>query len=252
MAHKIPISIVIPMYNEADNVAPFLTEIHQSLKEAGLTIEIIVINDGSTDKTHEQLNLLSNTIPGLCIINHAYNSGQSAAILTGARAAKHPWIITLDGDAQNDPNDIPLLLEQLKNNSDHLVLIVGNRTNRCDSRIRKLSSRIANSIRQRLLHDDCMDTGCSLKLFSRDVFLQLPHFNHMHRFLPALIKRAGGRVINVPVNHRPRTRGTSKYGVTNRLWVGIVDLFGVKWLMNRTLSSSPIPSSSCTHGDPES
>ena len=233
MVYDTPISIIIPMYNEADNVEFFITETHNSLKELSLTIEIIVINDGSTDKTPEELNILLNTIPALKIINHAHNFGQSAAILSGIRAAKHPWIITMDGDAQNDPNDIPLLLEQLKTHHNGPLLIVGNRINRCGSRIRKLSSRIANGIRQQLLHDDCMDTGCSLKLFSRDVFLQLPHFNHMHRFLPALIKRAGGRVINVPVNHRPRTRGTSKYGVTNRLWVGIVDLFGVKWLLSR-------------------
>ena len=234
MAHNSPISIVIPMYNEADNVAPFITEIHNSLKKTGITAEIIVVNDGSLDTTHEQLTALMDKIPTLQMVRHAQNFGQSTAILSGIRTAKYPWIITMDGDAQNDPNDIPLLLTTLmQHRSEQPVLIAGNRQKRHDSFMRKLSSRIANSIRQRLLHDDCHDTGCSLKLFSREVFLQLPHFNHMHRFLPALIKRAGGRVINVPVNHRPRTRGTSKYGVTNRLWVGIVDMFGVKWLLSR-------------------
>ena len=227
------ISIIIPMHNEVDNVAPFLTEIQDSLKET-LSYEIIVVDDGSSDGTHEALNALINDISHLQVLTHLKNYGQSAAILSGIRAAKHPWIVTLDGDAQNDPHDISLLLDTLiHTDSNQPLLIAGNRKKRNDSLIRRLSSRIANGIRNGILKDDCMDTGCSLKLFSRDLFLQLPHFNHMHRYLPSLIKRAGGRIINVPVNHRPRTRGQSKYGINNRLWVGIIDLFGVKWLMSR-------------------
>lgn len=224
------------MYNEVDNVEPFIIEIDQSLKDKVLNYEIIAVDDGSTDGTHEKLSMLIDKISTLQIVTHDGNFGQSAATLSGIRAAKNAWIITMDGDAQNDPHDIPLLLKQLESEltNGQPLLIAGNRKKRHDSFMRKLSSRIGNGVRQMILKDDCGDTGCSLKLFSREVFLQMPHFNHMHRFIPSLIKRAGGRIINVPVNHRPRTRGTSKYGVMNRLWVGIVDLFGVRWLMSRS------------------
>lgn len=235
MAHQTPISIVIPMYNEVDNVEPFTNEIHDSLKDCVLSYEIIVVNDGSNDGTGERLNQLRQRIPTLRPLHHDGNFGQSAATVTGIRHAKHPWIVTMDGDAQNDPHDIPLLLSELEKQPDRTqpMLIAGNRKKRNDSIVRKISSRIGNGVRNAMLKDDCMDTGCSLKLFSRDLFLTMPHFNHLHRFIPSLIKRSGGRIINVPVNHRPRTHGTSKYGVMNRLWVGIVDLFGVRWLMKR-------------------
>lgn len=235
MKHQTAISIVIPMYNEADNVDPFVNEIHNSLKDQVEQFEIIVIDDGSTDGTGDKLTQLCHSVPTLRVLKHDGNFGQSAATVTGIRHAHHPWVVTMDGDAQNDPRDIPLLLAQLEQQSDltQPLLIAGNRKKRNDSFIRKLSSRIGNGVRNAMLKDDCMDTGCSLKLFSKELFLQLPHFNHLHRFIPSLIKRAGGNIINVPVNHRPRTRGTSKYGVMNRLWVGIVDLFGVRWLMKR-------------------
>jgi dolichol-phosphate mannosyltransferase len=157
-------------------------------------------------------------------------------------AAKAPWIATLDGDGQNDPADIPRLIEALRDYDydGHLKLVMGNRTTRRDTRMRRLSSRIANAVRSTLLNDGTPDTGCGIKLFERDMFLQLPHFNHMHRFLPALAQRAGQRVISVPVDHRPRMRGTSKYGVNNRLWVGIVDLFGVMWLIRRRIAPHAI------------
>lgn len=238
MKHQTAISIVIPMYNEVDNVDPFVNEIHTSLKDCISQFEIIVVDDGSSDGTGAKLSQLSTTIPTLRVLKHDGNFGQSAATLTGIRHAQHPWIVTMDGDAQNDPHDIPLLLTQLEQQTDpsQPLLIAGNRKKRNDSTLRKLSSRIGNGVRNAILKDDCMDTGCSLKLFSRDLFLQMPHFNHLHRFIPSLIKRAGGTIINVPVNHRPRTHGTSKYGVMNRLWVGIVDLFGVRWLMKRPCS----------------
>jgi dolichol-phosphate mannosyltransferase len=223
------------MYNEVDNVEPFVTEIHGSLKDCVTNYEIIVVDDGSTDGTGERLIELMHSVPTLRALRHDGNFGQSSATLTGIRHAKHPWIVTMDGDAQNDPHDIPLLLAELEKQPslDHPMLIAGNRKKRNDSTIRKISSRVGNGVRNAILKDDCMDTGCSLKLFSKELFLSMPHFNHLHRFIPSLIKRAGGTIINVPVNHRPRTRGTSKYGVMNRLWVGIVDLFGVRWLMSR-------------------
>lgn len=223
------------MYNEVDNVEPFVTEIHDSLHHCINHFEIIVVDDGSTDGTGERLTTLTHAIPTLRVLQHDGNFGQSAATVTGVRHAKHPWIVTMDGDAQNDPRDIPLLLNELEKQTDlaQPMLIAGNRKKRNDTIIRKISSRIGNGVRNAILKDDCMDTGCSLKLFSKELFLTMPHFNHLHRFIPSLIKRAGGNIINVPVNHRPRTRGTSKYGVMNRLWVGIVDLFGVRWLMSR-------------------
>lgn len=228
------VSIVIPMYNEADNVAPLLEEVCLSVKGFA-AFEIIVIDDGSTDDTEARLKQMQTKIPVLTIVRHRANFGQSAGIMTGVRKAKYPWVVTLDGDGQNDPADIPLLfakLGELSTNTQPL-LIVGNRKKRQDSWLRLVSTRIANSVRAKLLQDDCPDTGCGLKIFQRDAFLTLPHFNHVHRFLPALFKRAGGQVVNIPVNHRPRLRGQSKYGVMNRLWVGIVDLFGVVWLLRR-------------------
>jgi dolichol-phosphate mannosyltransferase len=223
------------MYNEVDNVEPFVNEIHNSLKDCVLTYEIIVIDDGSSDGTGDRLTQLTQSVPTLRVLKHDGNFGQSSATLTGIRHAKHPWIVTMDGDAQNDPHDIPLLLQELEKqpNQNEPMLIAGNRKKRNDSIIRKISSRVGNGVRNAILKDDCMDTGCSLKLFSKDLFLTMPHFNHLHRFIPSLIKRAGGRIVNVPVHHRARTRGTSKYGIMNRLWVGIVDLFGVRWLMKR-------------------
>ncbi len=225
------------MYNEMDNVAPLLSEIQQALNLV-TEYEILVIDDGSTDQTQAVLSRLQKDIPHLRALIHTKNLGQSAAILSGVRAAVFPWIITLDGDGQNDPADIPKLLEklvELQQNPSHLnkVFIAGHRKERNDSFLRKLSSRIANHIRARILKDDCLDTGCSLKLFSREAFLELPHFNHLHRFLPSLFKRNGTTIYNLPVNHRPRLSGQSKYGVKNRLFVGITDLLGVLWLMKR-------------------
>ena len=148
--------------------------------------------------------------------------------------ADAPVIATLDGDGQNDPADIPTLLDRFREFADpDRILIAGHRTKRKDSWLKKVSSRFANSVRAAILKDDTPDTGCGLKVFSRNAFLAMPRFDHMHRYLPALMIRSGGKVISVPVNHRPRERGTSKYGVWNRLWVGIADLFGVMWLIRR-------------------
>ncbi len=228
------LSVVIPMYNEADNACPLLREVHAAL-DGRIDYEVVVVDDGSTDDTVHRLDTLRQEIPQLRVLRHRRNLGQSTAILSGVRAAAAPWIATLDGDGQNAPADIPTLFAETRSLSDALapVIIVGRRQKRADSWLRRVSSRVANSVRQRLLSDDCPDTGCGLKVFQRDVFLALPHFDHFHRFLPALLKRAGGSVINVPVSHRPRLHGRSKYGVHNRLWVGIVDLLGVLWLQGR-------------------
>jgi dolichol-phosphate mannosyltransferase len=168
------------------------------------------------------------------VLRHRLGCGQSAAIVTGVRAARGQWIATLDGDGQNDPADIPALLARAwAPGVEGPLLVTGHRTRRQDSRVKKLASRAANAIRGRLLGDATPDTGCGLKVFERAAFLELPAFDHMHRFLPALFIRAGGQVISVPVGHRPRTRGTSKYGTLDRLWVGIFDLMGMVWLQRR-------------------
>jgi dolichol-phosphate mannosyltransferase len=222
------------MFNEAENAAILLQEIHDAL-ETRMEYEVIVVDDGSTDNTLEVLLGLQADMPRLRVILHGKNSGQSASIITGVRMATAPWIATLDGDGQNDPADIPALFEKTLDIDPELtpLLIAGNRRKRNDNWLRRMSSRIANNVRSSLLNDGCMDTGCGLKIFPRNVFMTLPHFNHIHRFLPALFQRAHCTVTNVPVNHRPRLRGQSKYGVWNRLWVGIVDILGVRWLQRR-------------------
>jgi dolichol-phosphate mannosyltransferase len=175
------------------------------------------------------------------VLHHARQSGQSTAVRNGVKAARGAWIATLDGDGQNDPADIPKLLATALNpKSDRLRLVMGNRTTRRDTWLRRLSSRVANGVRGGLLKDGTPDTGCGIKVFDRAVFMDMPRFNHMHRFMPALFQREGFDVVSVPVNHRERTRGKSKYGLNNRLWVGIVDLFGVMWLIRRASSRVPV------------
>jgi dolichol-phosphate mannosyltransferase len=227
------LSIVIPMYNEAENVTPLINEVGQALAKHP-DFEIIVVDDGSRDRTWQKLTELTKIHSQLRILRHKRNLGQSVGIFSGILAATKPWIMTLDGDGQNDPKDIMLLVKSAEENmSNKPLLIAGHRVNRKDSGWKKFGSKFANSIRRGFLKDNCPDTGCGIKLLQKDLFLTLPHFNHCHRFLPALWKRAGGQVINVPVNHRPRTRGKSKYGNIARLKVGIIDLLGVAWLMRR-------------------
>jgi len=228
------LSVVLPMYNESGNVLPLLTEIQAALKKHP-QFEIIVVDDGSTDSTLSELQQTKQKIPELQIVKHSRNLGQSVGVVSGVLAAKNPWIITLDGDGQNDPADILKMAEIASNNLRQYsqILIAGHRVDRKDTGWKKFGSRFANNIRRKFLRDDCPDSGCGLKLFQRDVFLQIPHFNHLHRFLPALFKRAGAQVINVPVGHRARTRGTSKYGNWGRLKVGVIDLLGVAWLIRR-------------------
>ncbi|HET7370051.1 MAG TPA: glycosyltransferase family 2 protein [Gammaproteobacteria bacterium] len=231
----VDISVVVPVRDEADNVAPLIAEIRAALDPLARPYEIIYVDDGSGDGS-EACVANAGREPGAPVrcIAHGSNYGQSAALWTGIRQARGTLIATLDGDGQNDPANIPLLLQELEAAADPAhCLVIGHRANRRDTWLRKLSSRIANGIRSRLLGDNTPDTGCGLKVFRRQLYLSLPYFDHMHRFLPALVMREGGTVVSVPVHHRPRERGTSKYGVGNRLWVGIVDLFGVIWLQRR-------------------
>lgn len=234
------IAVVVPVKNEADNILPLLGEIATALS-GRWPFEIIYVDDGSDDATPGVLSAAKGDFPQLRVIRHRASCGQSQAVATGVKAARAPYIATLDGDGQNDPADIPALFERLLSvpeaDRDRL-LIAGFRQKRLDNGLRRLSSKVANGIRASLLNDATPDSGCGLKLFSREAFLDMPRFNHMHRFLPALMIRRGGEVMSVRVNHRPRERGVSKYGLWNRLWVGIVDLFGVMWLQRR--ASVPI------------
>jgi dolichol-phosphate mannosyltransferase len=225
------LSIVIPVRNEAGNIGPLVAEIRAAL-DGGAPYEIVYVDDGSTDATLAELSALAASGAPLRIVRHARSCGQSAAIRSGVKSARGAWIATLDGDGQNDPGDIPRLWAMARGEKAP-VLIAGWRRKRRDTWLKRLSSRIANGVRARMLGDATPDTGCGLKVFRRDLFLDLPYFDHMHRFLPALVKRAGGRTVSVPVNHRPRGAGRSNYGTLDRLVVGITDLFGVMWLMRR-------------------
>lgn len=231
------ISVVVPVYNEQDNVRPLILEIQTAMAHCANS-EIVIVDDHSKDSTLENLQQLLTEVPTLKVVKHKRNMGQSAAVASGVRAASLPWIATLDGDGQNNPADIPALMSQaqqaLQNGQQH-ILCMGYRQKRNDNIIRKLSSRIANGVRTFCLKDSCPDSGCGIKLFLREDFLKLPLFRNCHRFLPALFKRCGATVINVPVSHRERLRGESKYGIMNRLFVGIVDLIGVSWLMRRPI-----------------
>jgi dolichol-phosphate mannosyltransferase len=228
------ISVVVPVHNEDDNIISLINEIQTALD--GLFLyEIIYVDDGSSDNSWPMLQELALSFNTLRMVRHRRAYGQSVAILTGVKVARAEWIATLDGDGQNDPADIIRLLAVLKNPArpPNLQMVAGYRRKRQDRWWKRVSSTLANAIRRRLLHDDTPDTGCGIKVFSRQAFLELPHFNHCHRFLPALILRGGGQVISVEVNHRPRLHGQSKYGIFDRLWVGLADLLGVMWLQHR-------------------
>ncbi len=228
------LSIVVPVRNEADNILPLLAEIHAALENQG-EFEVVYVDDGSSDATPQRLAEAMKRHPRLRVLVHRVSCGQSSALMTGMRAARGEWVATLDGDGQNDPADIPKLLaaRDAAGQQANLRLIAGYRKTRRDTWLKRVSSRVANGVRSRLLGDATPDTGCGLKLITRRAFLELPYFDHMHRFLPALVQRHGGATLSVEVNHRPRTRGTSNYGLFDRLWVGIVDLVGVMWLRRR-------------------
>ena len=231
---QVEVSVVVPVRNEAENIEPLLDEIRAAL-DGRLAYEVVYVDDGSTDTTPARLIAAAAEFPRLRVIRHVEPCGQSAALWSGVRAARAPWIATLDGDGQNDPADIPRLLAVLRDASapQTLRLVTGHRRKRRDSALKRLSSRIANGVRARLLDDRTPDTGCGLKLIRRETYLALPFFDHMHRFLPALVQREGGATVSVEVKHRARTRGRSNYGMHDRLWAGIVDLIGVLWLKRR-------------------
>jgi dolichol-phosphate mannosyltransferase len=228
------LSVIVPFYNESGNIMSLIKEISQTLEH--IPFEILAIDDASTDETFQELEQAAKLYPKVKIFRHDRNYGQSPAILTGAYQAQYPLLVTLDGDGQNNPQDIVKLWEtyhSISPREQKATVVFGKREKRHDNLIRRFSSLVGNTTRSLLLKDQCPDTGCSLKLFPRDGFLQLPLFNHFHRYLPALFQLHNYQIIYVNVSHRPRLRGKSKYGIWNRLWVGIYDLFGVRWLLRR-------------------
>ncbi|HEY4136179.1 MAG TPA: glycosyltransferase family 2 protein [Alphaproteobacteria bacterium] len=231
------LSVVVPVRNEADNILPLIEEIHAALTTSDGTgrweFEVIYVDDGSTDATPAKLAEAQARFPRLRVLRHKASCGQSTAIWTAAHAARGQWIVTLDGDGQNDPADIPAMVDVAVSAGPNLNLVAGIRRKRQDVWLKRISSRLANGIRQKMLRDGVRDTGCGLKVMRRDAFVRLPYFDHMHRYYPALMLRGGGLLQCHDVNHRARMRGVSNYGFFDRLWVGITDLFGVAWLLRR-------------------
>lgn len=227
------LSVVVPVYNEEGNVAALVHEIVQALR--GVTgFEIVYVDDRSTDGTLAALATLKADAPELRVVRHLRNAGQSTATRNGVKAARGAWIATLDGDGQNDPADIPKLIAMRDQSPADVKLFAGWRVQRKDTGSKRWASKIANAIRSGMLRDATPDTGCGIKLFEREAFLDLPYFDHMHRYLPALMQRAGWKTVSVPVNHRPRGTGVSKYNNLQRALVGLRDLRGVAWLISRS------------------
>ena len=220
------------MRNEAENVAPVIAEIAAAL-DGRWNYEIIYVNDGSTDATGERLASIMKSRPNLRQLHHAASTGQSAAVRSGVRAARGAIVATLDGDGQNNPAFLPALVSAIEQGGERTGLAAGQRVGRKDTGFKKIQSRIANTVRNAILHDGTRDTGCGLKAFRREVFLALPYFDGLHRFLPALVRREGYDIVYVDVVDRPRHSGVSNYGFFDRLWIGIMDLAGVWWLIRR-------------------
>ncbi|TXH72193.1 MAG: glycosyltransferase family 2 protein [Lysobacteraceae bacterium] len=232
------LSVVVPVFNERDNVTPLVNEIVAALRgnaalQAG-GFEIVYVDDHSRDDTLAVLQGLKATVPELRVLRHVNQSGQSTAVRTGVKAARGAWVATLDGDGQNDPADIPKLLAERDKSPAEVKLFAGWRVDRKDTGSKRWASKFANAIRSRMLRDSTPDTGCGIKLFEREAFLDLPYFDHMHRYLPALMQRGGWKTVSVPVNHRHRASGVSKYNNLNRALVGLRDLRGVAWLIVRS------------------
>ncbi|HWX58256.1 glycosyltransferase family 2 protein [Bradyrhizobium sp.] len=228
----VAVSIVVPVRNEADNIAPLIEEITAAL-DGRWAYEIIYVNDGSTDATAERLAAAMKQRTNLRQLRHATSTGQSAAVRSGVRRARGTIVATLDGDGQNNPAFLPDLIATLQKGGERVGLVAGQRVGRKDTGFKKLQSRVANAVRSAILHDGTRDTGCGLKAFRREVFLMMPYFDGLHRFLPALMRREGFEIAYVDVIDRPRHAGVSNYGFFDRLWIGILDLFGVWWLIRR-------------------
>jgi len=221
------VSVIVPLFNEEENISILQSELRAALD--GLDYEIVFVDDGSLDCTVERIE----TAPNVLLIRFEKNTGQSAAIYAGLQAARGANAVIIDGDLQNDPADIPRLLAEVARGAD---LVCGYRINRQDTLVKRLTSRIANAVRSRFTKDGVRDTGCTLKAMRRECISALVPFKGMHRFIPALIKGAGYRVVEIPVNHRPRRFGQSKYGLGNRALRATVDMFGVRWLLSRRLN----------------
>ena len=234
MSNTPQLSVVVPVYNEAENVGKLVAEIATALD--GSSYEMIFVNDASTDETLKALGDLKAEFPALRVLSHRKNAGQSRAVRTGVLAAKGHYIATLDGDGQNDPADIPALYTQMTRPDapTKLALVGGRRAKRRDSFAKKFASKFGNGVRKKLLKDEADDTGCGLKLFTRESFLRLPYFDHVHRYIPALMLREGYEIEFCDVNHRHREFGVSKYTNFGRLMVSIADLRGVMWLNRRS------------------
>jgi dolichol-phosphate mannosyltransferase len=233
------VSVVVPVRNEAGNIAPLVAEIAAAL--AGRAFEIVYVNDGSRDATEQELRGLMTLRPWLRQIRHAQSCGQSAAVRSGVAAAHATVVVSIDGDGQNDPAFIPALLAALEQGAPQVGLVAGQRVGRKATGFKRWQSRVANAVRGAFLKDGTRDTGCGLKAFRRDLFLALPYFDGLHRFLPALVRREGYEIAYVEVIDRPRHSGVSNYGFFDRLWIGIMDLAGVWWLIRRK-KSTPVAS----------
>ncbi len=231
MPSPVDVSLVIPVYNERENLAPLLDEIRAAL--GGRRYEVVAVNDGSTDGSLAELKALKAHRPELHIVSFAANAGQTAAFAAGFQAARGDVIVTLDADGQNDPADVPALLETMAKSG--ATAVAGYRAARADSAWKRFQSRIANGVRNRLNRETIRDTGCSLKAFRADALRALPLFTGMHRFLPTLVKMHGGTVTEVPVRHRPRRGGTTKYGMWNRVFRSLADALAVRWMQRRQL-----------------
>jgi len=226
------LSVIVPVRNEQGNIAPLVAELEAALA-ALAPFEIIYVNDGSSDGSGAEIEDLRKSRPYLRHIEHAASAGQSAAVRSGVRVARAEVIVTLDGDGQNDPAFIPQMVAALAAGGEACGLVQGQRVGRRDTGFKRLQSRIANRVRAWMLRDGTRDTGCGLKCFRREVYLVLPYFDALHRFMPALVRRAGYEIGHVDVKDRPRLAGVSNYGFFDRLWVGIADLMGVRWLISR-------------------
>lgn len=223
------ISLVIPVYNEEENLPVLHGEILRAMEGVGRPWEVLYVDDGSTDTSPAILGGLAREDSRVRVIRQRRNSGQSAALDAGFRHTRGGIVVTLDADLQNDPADIPRLLEQIG----EYDVVSGVRARRRDSWVRKVSSRVANGIRNRVTHESVTDVGCTLRAVRSEYLRRVPVFNGMHRFLPTLLRMEGARVTEVPVNHRPRLHGVPKYNIRNRIWRALLDLFGVRWMQSR-------------------